>query len=238
MDIVPVGKRAFADSQSPGDEGYADEENTRENSKSNTDDLRGLSLIPKEEAWEFGISELLDSPTTITPPREGQVDGNNFKNYGGEKSLFLLCVLGSHTMQLGLLCQILPKLLALSTQLQALILTNNPSTAISALSSSPYTFPIVEAQGNPANHFLKLGLLNPLGNGKQPLDAIVLLDASGKRRLVLPFGWGEGRHVGGLLTGQVVLDTFAVVLEESVRVLEGEKRRGKKDFYDVARTYF
>lgn len=132
----------------------------------------------------------------------------------------------------------LPTLMKESPNLQALILTSTPKDALYTTSSDPFVLPIVEAKGNPANHFLKLGLLDPLGDGKRPMDAIVLLDASGKRRLVLPFGWGVGRHVTDILVGQVVLDTYPAVLEESVEALENEKLKSKKDFYAIARTYF
>ena len=107
------------------------------------------------------------------------------------------------------------------------------------MASSPLSLPIVEAQGNPANHFLKLGLLHPLGGGQRPLDAIVILDTAGRRRLVIPFGWGAGRHVDDLITGPIVQQRFLTVLQDSVVLLEREKARAKmKDFYEVAKTYF
>ncbi|KAI5838948.1 hypothetical protein DFP73DRAFT_242274 [Morchella snyderi] len=37
---------------------------------------------------------------------------------------------------------------------------------------------------------LALGLLHPLGGGRQALDAIVVLDRDSLRRMVLPVGWG------------------------------------------------
>lgn len=107
------------------------------------------------------------------------------------------------------------------------------------LASSPLSLPIVEAQGNPANHFLKLGLLHPLGGGQRPLDAIVILDTAGKRRLVVPFGWGAGKHVGDLITGPTIQQRFLVLLQDSIVKLEREKAKSqKKDFYEVAKKYF
>jgi len=35
-----------------------------------------------------------------------------------------------------------------------------------------------------------LGLLHPLGGGRQALDAIVVLDSQFRRRMLLPLGWG------------------------------------------------
>ncbi|KAL9091709.1 MAG: hypothetical protein Q9165_004785 [Trypethelium subeluteriae] len=47
----------------------------------------------------------------------------------------------------------------------------------------------------PQQTFIRLGLFHP--SGSQPLDAIVLLDWRGRRRLVVPFGWGAGKWVSG-----------------------------------------
>lgn len=107
------------------------------------------------------------------------------------------------------------------------------------MASSLLSLPIVEAQGNPASHFLKLGLLHPLGGGQRPLDAIVILDTAGRRRLVIPFGWGAGKHVGDLMTGPAIQQRFLALLQDSVVQLESEKTKSrKKDFYEVAKTYF
>jgi hypothetical protein len=125
-----------------------------------------------------------------------------------------------------------------SPNLQALILTHDPKAIAPALSVSSLSLPVVEAQGNPANHFLKLGLLHPLGGGRSPLDAIVIIDTKGKRRLVLPFGWGAGRHVWDPITGPVVQRRFAELLKDSVQELEKERAETQKDFYEIARNYF
>ncbi|KAF8243111.1 hypothetical protein K440DRAFT_614160 [Wilcoxina mikolae CBS 423.85] len=43
----------------------------------------------------------------------------------------------------------------------------------------------------------RLGLLHPLGGGRTALDAIVVLDAESRARMVLPIGWGaRGDDVG------------------------------------------
>lgn len=98
---------------------------------------------------------------------------------------------------------------------------------------------MVEAQGNPANHFLKLGVLHPLGGGQRPLDAIIILDTAGKRRLIVPFGWGAGKHVRNSVTGPIVQQRFLALLQDSVVRLEREKAKAKKkDFYEVAKTFF
>jgi hypothetical protein len=137
------------------------------------------------------------------------------------------------------LSKALPSLLKISPNLQSLILARSSGALSSMLASSSLSLPIVEAQGNPASHFLKLGLLHPLGGGQRPLNAIVILDTTGRRRLVIPFGWGAGRHVGDLVTGPIIRQRFLTLLQDSVTQLEREKAKGtKKDFYDVAKTYF
>ncbi|KAF2842921.1 hypothetical protein M501DRAFT_1053712 [Patellaria atrata CBS 101060] len=89
---------------------------------------------------------------------------------------------------------------------------NNPDPPIPIDPSSP-TLLALPLLPTPPNLLLTLGLLHPLGGGTGALDAIVLLDAGGRRRLVVPFGWGAGRHIfdaagGGmlrrLLMGKVV----------------------------------
>jgi hypothetical protein len=95
---------------------------------------------------------------------------------------------------------------------------------------------VVEVNGTSPKPFLQLGLLHPLGGGKEPLDAIVVLDTKGKRRLVLPFGWGAGRHILDPVTGFTVKERFSDILRDSIKAIEAESH--KSDFYDVARTYF
>jgi hypothetical protein len=90
---------------------------------------------------------------------------------------------------------ILPDLYALSPSLQALVLCHNPSTH-KLSPNAPFSLPLIQAVEPSNNHFVRLGLLHPLGGGKFPLDALVVLDRRGRRRLVLPFGWGAGKHAG------------------------------------------
>jgi hypothetical protein len=81
-------------------------------------------------------------------------------------------------------------------------------------------------------------LLHPLGGGQKPLDAIVVIDTNGKRRLVLPFGWGAGLHVIDPLTGAMFQGRLAALLNDGIKALEKERHKSRKDFYDIARTYF
>lgn len=55
-----------------------------------------------------------------------------------------------------------------------------------------------------------LGLLHPLGGGRVALDAIVVLDAESRARMVLPIGWGvrgaseDGANLWENVMGRVV----------------------------------
>jgi hypothetical protein len=89
----------------------------------------------------------------------------------------------------------LPDLYNLSPTLQALVLCRDPSTHVPSTTVS-YSLPLVQAVSTSHNHFVKLGLLHPLGGGQFPLDALVVVDKHCRRRMVLPFGWGAGKHAG------------------------------------------
>lgn len=80
---------------------------------------------------------------------------------------------------------------------------------------------MIQAVGPNYNHFVKLGLLHPLGGGKFPLDALVVVDTQGRRRLVLPFGWGAGRHAS-TPAGRVVQVGLMKMLKQCVQALAEE----------------
>ncbi|KIW01476.1 uncharacterized protein PV09_07230 [Verruconis gallopava] len=202
------------------------------------DPVQDVALISKDEAWKFDTSELLDSHITIPALGSGQIDGNNFKRYDSSKSLFLLCVVGEMTLQLDLLCSVYSTLIQCSPNIQSLVLTRESKALTRAMETSPICLPVVETQGNPANHFLKLGLLHPLGGGRQPLDAMVVIDTESRRRMVLPFGWGAGRHISDPVTGPIVQQRFIALLINGVQTLEREKADATKDFYDTAMNRF
>ena len=155
-------------------------------------------------------------------------------------SASLVCPSIRHLLFLFLLIsfrsRILSELLEISPNLQTLILASSFPRTASILTALQYSLPIVEVNGTPPKPFLQLGLLHPLGGGKEPLDAIVVVDAKGKRRLVLPFGWGAGRHILNPIASSVVKERFSDILRDSIKALEAELHTS--DFYDVARTYF
>ena len=114
----------------------------------------------------------------------------------------------------------LPDLYALSPSLQPFVLCHDPS--IHRLpSSAPFSLPLIQAATTSNNHFVRLGLLHPLGGGKFPLDALVVLDKRGRRRLVLPFGWGAGKHADTPAGRSIQLRLMAL-LRSCVAMLEHE----------------
>jgi len=114
----------------------------------------------------------------------------------------------------------LPDLYAMAPSLQAVVLCCDPSTHIPSATTT-HSLPLVQAVGPSYNHFVRLGLLHPQGGGQSPLDALVVLDAQGRRRLVLPFGWGAGRHAGGP-AGRVVQSRLMELLRMCIETLARE----------------
>jgi hypothetical protein len=116
---------------------------------------------------------------------------------------------------------VLPDLYTLSPSLQAFvlchdILSHDPS------STAPFSLPMIQAVEPSNNHFVRLGLLHPIGGGKFPLDALVVLDPRGRRRLVLPFGWGAGKHAG-TPAGRSIRTRMMDLLRTCVETLESER---------------
>jgi hypothetical protein len=114
----------------------------------------------------------------------------------------------------------LPDLYSLAPSLQALVLCRDPSTHTTTTSAS-LSLPMIQAVGPSYNHFVKLGLLHPLGGGKFPLDALVVVDTKGRRRLVLPFGWGAGRHAS-TAAGRIIQDRLMKLLLKCIQDLVEE----------------
>jgi hypothetical protein len=111
----------------------------------------------------------------------------------------------------------LPELQTLAPTLQALVLCHDPTTH--PVSSS--ALPCIGALTPSGNHFVRLGLLHPLGGGTTPLDALAVVDRLGRRRLVLPFGWGAGKHVD-TPAGRSIQVRLMGLLRHCVEALEAE----------------
>lgn len=115
---------------------------------------------------------------------------------------------------------ILPTLYATCPALQALVLCRDPPSHTLSPAAS-FSLPLIQAVGPSYNHFVRLGLLHPLGGGEVPLDALVVIDTKGRRRLVLPFGWGAGKHAG-TPAGRIVQDRLIELLKSCVEALVRE----------------
>jgi len=189
------------------------------------DELDPIDLFPAAKAWPIDIAGILSSPMLRKPLDSNLVPHDNFGNHTVGKSIYVICVQGACQLHYDLLCKALPDLYAVSPNLQALVLCRNPSTHIPS-TSTPFSLPLIEAVGGSYNHFVRLGLLHPLGGGQDPLDALVLLDALGRRRLLLPFGWGAGRHVGAVGGGRIVQGRFMDALTGCIRGLIEESQSG------------
>lgn len=100
-------KRAFDASDSAGDEEQADagriDLGDQPKRNKNSDPVHNIQLISEKEAWRFGVTGLLASPTTIPVVVPGQLDGNNSKQYDPSRSLFVLCIIGDMTLQLDII---------------------------------------------------------------------------------------------------------------------------------------
>jgi hypothetical protein len=174
-------------------------------------ELDALDIISPEDAWSVDVDAILANPIFVTPVGSGLEAHNNQAKYRRGESLVVLCVQGNVQVHYELLwygnipslirslltfcSSALPELYTLSPSLQALVLCYDPSKHELAPSAS-FSLPLIQAVTPSNNHFVRLGLLHPLGGGKFPLDALVVLDQEGRRRLVLPFGWGAGKHAG------------------------------------------
>ena len=114
----------------------------------------------------------------------------------------------------------LDELYSLSPSLQAIILCHDPPTHKPS-TTVPFSLPLISAVDPPNNHFVRLGLLHPLGGGKFPLDALAVVDRKGCRRLILPFGWGAGKHAD-TPAGKSIQNKMIKLLKHCIETLEKE----------------
>ncbi|KAF2786648.1 hypothetical protein K505DRAFT_343622 [Melanomma pulvis-pyrius CBS 109.77] len=183
-------------------------------------ELDDLDIATPEDAWRVDVSSILSSPTLASAPDGSLQTHHTLSNYVVGSSIVVFCVQGNLQLHYDLLCSTLPDLCALSPSLQALVLCRDPSSHIPS-TSTPLSLPLVQAVGPDYNHFVRLGLLHPLGGGNLPLDALVVLDTQGRRRLVLPFGWGAGRHAS-TPAGKTVQDRLMGLLRTCIEGLVKE----------------
>ncbi|KAF2015691.1 hypothetical protein BU24DRAFT_183467 [Aaosphaeria arxii CBS 175.79] len=184
-------------------------------------ELDELDIIPAGEAWKVDLKSLLEN-VPMRPKPDGSLlqPHDNNARYQRGKSITVLCVQGALQLHYDLLCDALPELYSISPSLQAVVLCRDPSSH-TPTNTIPFSLPLLQAVNPGNNSFVKLGLLHPLGGGHCPLDALVVIDAQGRRRLVLPFGWGAGRHAG-TAGGKLVRDTLMSLLRSCVEALARE----------------
>ncbi|KAH8731423.1 hypothetical protein GQ44DRAFT_671279 [Phaeosphaeriaceae sp. PMI808] len=156
-------------------------------------ELDELEIVDVDKAWSVDVEAILASNRIARPPSGSLEAHDNWARYKRGESIIVLCVQGNVKIHYDLLCSALPDLYNISPSLQAFVLCHEPSSH-NPSSAAPFSLPLIQAVEPSHNHFVRLGLLHPLGGGKFPLDALVVLDPSGRRRLVLPFGWGAGKH--------------------------------------------
>ncbi|KAF2876858.1 hypothetical protein BDV95DRAFT_625999 [Massariosphaeria phaeospora] len=159
-------------------------------------ELDALDVIAPEDAWSVDTGSILTSHTLPSAPGSGMEPHNNVAKYAPDSSIIVLCVQGNLELHYDLLCSILPDLYLLSPSLQALVLCRDPSRHTPSTSTS-FSLPLIQAFGPNYNHFGRLGLL------------------------VLPFGWGAGRHAN-TAAGRTVQNRLMDLLKSCVQLLAQE----------------
>ncbi|ORY12113.1 hypothetical protein BCR34DRAFT_624473 [Clohesyomyces aquaticus] len=184
-------------------------------------ELDEIGIVAPADAWVVDVKSILESPTLPKPETSALQPHNNVCNFVASSSVMVLCVQGNYHLHYDLLCSHLPNLYSIAPTLQALVLCRDPSTHVPS-TSAPFSLPLVQAVGPDYNHFVRLGLLHPLGGGHHPLDALVVVDPRGRRRMVLPFGWGAGRHAADVGGGKTVQAEMMDRLRSCIQTLAQE----------------
>ncbi|KAL7267687.1 hypothetical protein RUND412_009714 [Rhizina undulata] len=136
-----------------------------------------MRLDPRVE--EEGVVDVMWPATDVMDV--GRRIGELFGDRGPERRGFtVLCFLGCTIECLAGLSHVATLLRNFNANIFGVSLTAPP----------PYTssLPIIHDANRTIT--LSLGLLHPLGGGRQALDAIVVLDRDSRKRMILPVGWG------------------------------------------------
>ncbi|KZM23044.1 hypothetical protein ST47_g5676 [Ascochyta rabiei] len=183
-------------------------------------ELDELDIVEPTDAWTVDVDAILASTTLAAPQGSRLKSHNNWQRYEKGGSTTIFCVQGNLQLHYDLLCSALDELYAIAPSLQAFVLCYDPATH-NLSETAPFSLPLISAVDPPNNHFVRLGLLHPLGGGKFPLDALAVVDKKGHRRLVLPFGWGAGRHAD-TPAGRSIQNKMMMLLKHCVETLERE----------------
>ncbi|KAH0542236.1 hypothetical protein FGG08_003358 [Glutinoglossum americanum] len=181
-------------------------------------------VIDKEDSWVLDLHKLYGSVCGISRGH-GEVANGQLGDLAGKElngGLVVLCILGSTTVHLRALSSLSPSLSASYPTIGIL------GVSLHASVLHDYQFPIVH--DSPPNITPALGLLHPLGGGREALDAIVVLDTCGRRRMVLPVGWGQSRHC--TVSDELLRNTMAKLmanLMDGVRWLDKEWQEQREE---------
>ncbi|KZF24790.1 hypothetical protein L228DRAFT_259955 [Xylona heveae TC161] len=190
-----------------------------------------LRLIPAERALPFDPSSLDDAEAEfVFNGRNVKGDWSYCRHVLGtpiphwtSKSLLILCVVGSTDVHYKLLCHAQPELLRIAPFSHFAGISHVPRSDLAGYSakdsSAMLPIPMIRARGPPEHHLLKLGLLHPLGGGQIGLDAVVVVDSRGRRRLVLPVGWGAGKYLDGYAGSKLIQEQFLTALKHAMSAL-------------------
>ncbi|KAI9665009.1 MAG: hypothetical protein M1821_006457 [Bathelium mastoideum] len=188
--------------------------------------IDNINLVSIDQAWDVDLKAILPH--------------NQFPH----PAIFILCVVGSLTVHHELLCSSNSvQIPSTSLPMHPLLLIPSPSassrTYYSSISNTPspavlhlLTHSPLPVLPTSQQMFIRLGLFHP--SGTQPLDAIILLDWRGRRRLVVPFGWGAGKWVTGVESTSNVQQAEELMraLAEGIKELntEWEKSLDKEEW--------
>ncbi|KAG0641125.1 hypothetical protein HOY80DRAFT_1008705 [Tuber brumale] len=145
----------------------------------------------------------------LWPGAESLDCGRRVSDLRRSRGFTVLCFLGctiEHLQSLGQVASLLGNL-------------NTDVFGVSLSAPPPHTssLPIIHDRTRALT--LSLGLLHPLGGGRQALDAIVILDRDSRERVVLPVGWGP-RPVPGQCTADEESNSVNSIVGRCVKGVE------------------
>ncbi|KAI9818034.1 MAG: hypothetical protein M1827_000658 [Pycnora praestabilis] len=223
----PICLNGYSD---PKNESNLIEKEAPKRQKNVSEDSEALKLIPEDQAWFFDTDGLMSAELRDRFggrwPKFGQFGEPcmDFRRDHHLEELLVICVIGSMIEHYDRLCSHTYALRKISPSIEFVAITHIHPPINRAELIPVVHIPIIHTIGAPDPPYLGLlGLLHPLGGGQQGLDAYVVVDRQGYRRLVLPIGWGVGKHFNDENGGKIVREEILTALSEGVRELEEER---------------